>query len=114
MDMFRLREGVEMTTADTFCIEGTADQEPGRSQLAFEMAGYAKKDGATSMITFPISSSSVQGAAMKFTVSTGCFYSGNFNFTESDLVRMVNQNARIAARGLSKGAYVLTWDRSGV
>ena len=114
MDMFRLREGVEMTTADTFCIEGTADQEPGRAQLAYEMSGLAKKDGPTSLIMFPISAAAVQGALMKFTVSTGCFISGNFNSTESDLVRIVNQNGRIALRGISKPGYVYTWDRTGV
>ncbi len=39
LDMFRIREVIEMTNADTFCVEGAADQEPGRSQLQFEIAG---------------------------------------------------------------------------
>lgn len=108
LDMMRFREIIEMTAADTFCIEGTADQEPGRSQLQFEIGGLGKYDGVSSGPLIP----APQNVAIKATIHTGCFLTLTANFTEASLDRLVNQNARIGARGLSKGAYVVTWDKS--
>lgn len=106
LDMFRIREVNEMTNADTFCIEGRADQEPGRSQLVFEIAGLGKKNGPSSgpMIPAP------QNVVVKATFSTGCLITFSANFTEAEATRVVNSNMRISARGLSKGTYVVTWD----
>lgn len=109
LDMFRIREVIEMTAADTFCTEGSTDQEPGRSQLQFEIAGIGKKNGPASgpMIPAP------QGATVKATYSTGCFIlMPKTNFTEASADRLVNQNMRISARGLSKGPYSVTWDKT--
>lgn len=108
LDMFRVREVTEMTTADTFCIEGQSDQEAGRSQLQFELAGLGKKDGPASGPLIP----APQNTAVKATYSTGCFISFNANFTEATADRMVNQNMRISGRGLSKGPYTVTWDKT--
>lgn len=108
LDMFRVREVIEMTESSTFCIEGVADQEPGRSQLQFEIAGLGKKDGPASGPLIP----APQGAVLKFTFSTGCFISMTSNFVEANADRLVNQNMRIGARGLSKGAYAVTWDKT--
>lgn len=109
LDLMRFREVTEMTTSDTFCIEGTADQEPGRAQIVFEIAGLAKYDGPSSGRLLP----APQGVAILATLHTGCTLAFSANFTEAELVRLVNQNARVNARGLSKGAYVVVWDQSG-
>lgn len=108
LDMFRVREVTEMVAADTFCVEGVADQEPGRSQLIFEISGIGKKLGAASGPLIP----APQGVALKLTFSTGCFMTFSANFAEASCDRMVNQNCRISARGMSKGAYVVTWNRT--
>ena len=73
LDMFRVREVIEMTNADTFCIEGSTDQEPGRSQLQFEISGVGKKGGPASGPWIP----APQNVALKFTFSTGCFITCN-------------------------------------
>lgn len=104
-DSIDIREITEMTTADTFCIEGTADQEPGRSQLQFSITGLLKKGGALSGPLIP----APQNVAVIATFSTGCFFSFNANFTEATASRLVNQNARLSARGLSKASYTVTW-----
>jgi hypothetical protein len=107
LDMFRLREVIEMTVADTFCSEGSASQDAGRSQLQFEIAGLLMKDGPLAQPLIP----APQNAAIIATFSTGCFVSmSSSNFTESALDRVVNQNGRMGARGLSKGIYTVTWD----
>lgn len=108
LDMFRVREVIEMTNADVFCIEGAVDQEPGRSQLQFEITGIGKKDGPSSGPLIP----APQNVTCKFTYSTGCFIECLSNFTEATADRMVNQNMRISARGISKGAYTVTWDKT--
>jgi hypothetical protein len=107
LDMFRIREVIEMTEASTFCIEGVADQEPGRSQLQFEIAGLGKKDGPASGPLIP----APQNVPIKATYSTGCFIAFTANFTEANADRLVNQNMRIGGRGLSKGSYTVTWDK---
>lgn len=105
LDMIRAREVIEMTTSDTFSIEGVADQEPGRSQIVGEISGIGKKGGPASGPLIP----APQNAAIVATFSTGCTLSMNANFTESNCDRLVNQNCRIGARFLSKGAYFMTW-----
>lgn len=109
LDMMRAREVVEMTNSDTFCIEGVADQEPGRSQIQFEIAGIGKKGGPASgpMIPCP------QDVPVLMTFSTGCYLTMSVNFTEAEAIRVVNQNMRITGRGLSKAVYVLTWVVAG-
>jgi hypothetical protein len=108
LDMFRIREVTEMTNADTFSIEGTADQEPGRSQLVGELTGIGKKDLAISGPLIP----APQNVAVVATYSTGCFITMNVNFTEASADRMVNQNMRIGGRFISKAAYIVTWDKT--
>jgi hypothetical protein len=105
LDMIRIREVIEMTNADTFALEGTADQEPGRSQLVFEIGGIAKKGLVTGgpMIPAP------QNVAIVVTFTSGNTITFTANFTEATADRLVNQNMRLAARGLSKGAYVVVW-----
>lgn len=104
-DSIDIREITEMTTADTFCIEGTADQEAGRSQLQFSITGLLKKGGLLSGPLIP----APQDVAIIATYSTGCLFTFNANFTESTASRLVNQNARLSARGLSKATYTVTW-----
>lgn len=108
LDMFRVREITEMTVTDTFCVEGTADQEPGRSQLVGEISGILKKGGALSGPLIP----APQGVTILMTYSAGCTISCKANFTEASADRLVNQTARFSGRFLSKGAYVVTWARS--
>jgi hypothetical protein len=108
LDMFRVREIIEMTSSDTFCQEGNADQEPGRSQLQIEIAGLGKKNGPTSGPLIP----APQDVAIVMQFSTGCTISCRVNFTEATADRLVNQTMRIGGRALSKGAYVVTWDRT--
>lgn len=105
LDMFRFREVVEMTSADTFCVEGSADQDPGRSQLVFELSGIGKKGIAAAGPLIPCP----QNVAIVATFSTGCFLTFSANFSEANADRLVNANMRIGARGLSKGTYALTW-----
>lgn len=107
-DSIDIREITEMTTADTFCIEGTADQEAGRSQLQFSVTGLLKKGGLLSGPLIP----APQDVSCVATFSTGCFFTFSANFTESTATRLVNQNARLSARGLSKGVYTVTWQLS--
>lgn len=109
LDMFRVREVIEMTQADTFCTEGTADQEPGRSQLVIELSGIGKKTVANSGPLIP----APQNVSFVATYSTGCTISGSLNFTEANADRLVNNNMRIGGRALSKGAYVVTWAGGG-
>lgn len=109
LDMMRIREVIEMTTADTFCIEGTADQEPGRSQIVGEISGLGKKNGPASGPLIP----APQNVPVVMTFSTGCFISfQGVNFTEAYCDRLVNAACRIGGRFLSKGPYVITWDRT--
>jgi hypothetical protein len=108
LDMFRIREVIEMTSADTFCTEGSTDQEPGRSQLQFEIAGVGKKNGPASGPLIP----APQNVPIKATYSAACFIAFNANFTEANADRLVNQNMRIGGRGLSKGSYTVTWDKT--
>lgn len=108
LDQMRVREITEMTNADTFCIEGVADQEPGRSQIVFEISGIGKKGGPASGPWIP----APQNVAIKMTFSTGCFLTFSANFAEASVDRVANQNCRIGGRGMSKGAYVLTWSKS--
>lgn len=110
LDMARVREVVEMTTADTFSIEGIADQEPGRSQIVGEISGIGKKGGPASGPLIPCP----QAVPMVITFSTGCILSfpNGVNFTEAYCDRLVNQNCRIGGRFLSKGMYMLTWKLS--
>lgn len=105
LDMIRIREVIEMTTTDTFSVEGVADQEPGRSQIVGEISGIGKKGGPASGPLIP----APQGAAIVATFSTGCTLSCLTNFSESYCDRLVNQTCRIGSRFLSKGAYVVTW-----
>lgn len=109
LDMFRVREVIEMTTSDTFCTEGSADQEPGRSQLVGELAGIGKKGVANSGPLIP----APQNVAVVATYSTGCTISTYVNFVEASADRLVNQTMRIGGRWLSKGAYVVTWAGGG-
>ncbi len=107
LDTVRLREQVEMTRADTFCIEGSSDQEPGVSTLFCEISGVGKKGGPASGPLIP----APQNVIIKATFSTGCFLTMTVNFSEATADRLVNQNMRIGGRCQNKGAYVLTWDR---
>jgi hypothetical protein len=106
LDMFRIREVTEMTNADTFSIEGTADQEPGRSQLVGELTGIGKKEITISGPLIP----APQNVAVVATYSVGCTITLQANFTEASADRMVNQNMRIGGRFISKAAYTVTWD----
>lgn len=108
LDMFSVREAIEMTNADTFCTEGASDQEPGRSQLVGSLSGVGKKDGPSSGPLMP----APQNVDVKLTYSTGCFITCKANFFDSTATRMVNQNMRISSGFLSKGAYAVTWDKS--
>ena len=105
LDMFRVREIIEMTVADVFAIEGVSDQEPGRSHIEFEIAGLGKKGASWDGPLIP----APQGVNVKMTFSSGCFLVINANFTEMTGDRLVNTNMRISGRGLSKGVYTLTW-----
>jgi hypothetical protein len=105
LDMMRIREIVEMTSADTFCIEGSADQDPGRSQVVGEISGIGKKGGPASGPLIP----SPQNVPIVMTFSTSCTLTMNANFTEADCTRLVNANCRIGGRFLSKPGYVLSW-----
>lgn len=109
LDLMRFREVTEMTVTDTFCTEGSADQEAGRSQLIFEIAGVAKYDGPSSGRLLP----APQNVAIVATIRTGCTLTYSANFTEAEIVRLVNQTGRISGRGLSKGTYAVVWDQSG-
>jgi len=106
LDTIRLRELTGMDPSATFSTEGTNDQEPMSSQIVFEMGGLNTRGGAASGPLIP----APQNAAIKATYSAGCFFTFNANFTEAWADRLVNQQSRIGARGLSKGAYVKTWD----
>jgi hypothetical protein len=106
LDMFRVREVIEMTNADVFCIEGTADQEPGRSQIVGEASGIGKKGGIAAGPLIP----APQNADLVLQFSTACTLTFTSNFTEASADRTVNQNMRIGFRFLSKKAYVLAWD----
>lgn len=108
LDSMEIREITELTTADTFCNEGTADQEPGRSQLMFQISGLGKKGGPASGPLIP----APQGVAVVMTFSTSCTASFSANFSEATFTRLVNTNARMSGRGLSKGTYAITWDRT--
>ena len=103
---FEVTSNVEMTNADTFCIEGTADQEPGREQLRFRIAGLLKKGAAASGPLIP----APQNVALVFTFSTGCTIGFNANFDTASARRIVNQNALLTATGLSKGTFAVAWD----
>jgi len=106
LDMFRVREVVEMVTSDTFCTEGEADQEPGRSQLQGEISGIGKKGITASGPLIP----APQNVAVVMTFSTSCTLTCTANFSEAYADRLVNQNMRIGGRFLSKGTYTLAWD----
>jgi hypothetical protein len=108
LDAFDVTELTEMTRADTFCNEGSADQEPGRSQLVGSASGLGKFDGPSSGPLIP----APQGVALLLTYHTGCTIALDANFTEASAIRIAGQNMRISARFLSKGAYVVTWDRT--
>jgi hypothetical protein len=110
LDMFRVREVIEMTNADTFCIEGVSDQEPGRSQIVGELSGLGKKGGPSSGPFIP----APQGVIAILTFSTQCTLSfpSGINFVEATCDRLVNANCRISGRFLSKGTYVLSWKLS--
>ena len=109
LDAIELREMVELTNSDTFAIEGVADQDPGRTQLAFTISGLGKKGSTPSG---PIDAISVQNVAIVATMSTGCTYSFFANFSESAFTRVANSNSRISARGLSKGTYTKVWQKT--
>lgn len=105
LDMFRIREVIEMSVTDTFCNEGTADQEPGRSQIQCEISGIGAKGITASGPLIP----APQNVAIVATFSAGCHIDFTANFTEANADRLVNQTMRIGARGLSKGTYTKTW-----
>lgn len=105
LDMFRIREMTELFTQDVFSIEGTADQEAGRSQINTEISGLGKKHGPASGPLIP----APQDASLVLTFSTGCLLTQAVNFSEFSADRLVNQNMRIAGRCLSKAVYTLTW-----
>lgn len=107
LDMFRCTSNVEMLTADTFCNEGSTDQEPGRDTLSIEISGVGKKGGPASGPLLP----PPQDVPIIATYSAGCTITTQMNFTQADAVRMVNQNMRISGRGVNKGPYVVVWDR---
>lgn len=108
LDTMRIREVTEMTRSDVFANEGTADQEPGRSQIVGEISGLGKKSGPASGPIIP----APQGVAIVMTFSTGCFLTLTANFTEASADRLVNQSMRIGGRFLSKATYTLTWVKS--
>lgn len=108
LDVMRIREIIPMDTANTFCTEGSSDQEPGTSTLLFEIGGLGKYDGAASGPFIP----APQNVTLLFTFHTGCTLSMASNFSEASLDRVAGVNCRIGARGMNKGAYVMTWDKT--
>lgn len=106
LDAMRVREVTEMTNTDTFCVEGTADQEPGRSQILADISGIGKKGGPSAGPLIP----APQGVTVVITFSTGCTLTFRANFSEATADRLVNQNMRIGGRCMSKGPYTLVWD----
>jgi hypothetical protein len=105
LDSMEIREMTELVTSDTFAIEGTAQQEPGRSQLAFQIGGLGKKGGPASGPLIP----APQAVAVVMTFSSSCTASFTANFSEATFTRLVNTNARISGRGVSNGTYALSW-----
>lgn len=108
LDVMRLREVTPMDPANTFCTEGTGDQEPGISTLLFEIGGLGKYDGPASGPFIP----APQNVPLVFTIHTGCTFTLNANFTEASLDRVAGVNCRIGGRGMNKGAYVVVWDKA--
>jgi hypothetical protein len=106
LDAMEFEEITEMTNSDVFSIEGVADQDPGRSQIAFSIGGLGKKGGPQAG---PIQGSAAQNVAIVMTISTGCTLSFSANVTRGTFTRLVNSNARMSARGLSKGTYAFSW-----
>lgn len=105
LDSMEIRELVELTGAETFCNEGTATQEAGRSQLAFQISGLGMKGGPASGPLIP----APQNVAVVMTFSTSCTASFSANFSETTFTRLVNTNARMSGRGVSRGTYVISW-----
>lgn len=102
---FEVEAVAEMIVADTFCIEGTADQEPGREQLRFRLGGFLTKGDPASGPLIPLP----QNVALVFKYSTSCTIGFNANFTRAIARRVVNQNAILAAEGLSKATFTVAW-----
>jgi hypothetical protein len=98
----------EMLVADVFCNEGTADQEPGREQLRFRLAGLLGKDTPASGPLIPLP----QNVAIVATYSVGCTIGFNANFTRGVARRTVNANSALIAEGLSKKTFSVTWDKT--
>lgn len=110
LDMFRIREITEMFNTDVFANEGTADQEPGRSQLIGEISGIGAQGSVETGPLIP----APQSVNIKATYSgapTGSFITLQSNFPEANADRLVNQVMRIGARFLSKKTYTVTWVR---
>lgn len=110
LDVMRIREITPMDVTTTFCTEGAADQDPGTPQLIFEIAGVGKYDGPASGPLIP----TPQNVVLKMTFHTGCFIDLTANFSEASFDKVAGQNARMGARGVSKGTYTVTWDKVGV
>lgn len=109
-DVMRIREVIPMDNATVFCTEGTSDNEPGTSTLLFEIGGLGKYGGVNSGPLIPAPQNSPVKLIFKGAPDL-CQMAMNANFTEASLDKVAGQNARIGARGLNKGAYVLTWDK---
>jgi len=115
LDMFRIREITEMFNVDVFANEGTADQEPGRSQLIGEISGVGAQGSIVTGPLIPAPQSVAVKAVYSGTGATGtvvptCYISCNANFPEANGDRLVNQVMRIGARFLSKKIYTCTWN----
>jgi hypothetical protein len=111
LDMFRIREITEMFNVDVFANEGTADQEPGRSQLVGEISGVGAQGAVEAGPLIPAPQSVTFKAIYSGAPTGTCFISGNANFPESNADRLVNQVMRIGSRFLSKKVYTTTWNR---
>jgi hypothetical protein len=105
LDMFRIREIIELVPQDVFSIEGVADQEAGRSQIVGECTGLGKKGAVQAGPLIP----APQDVAQVLTFSTGCFLTLSTNWSEFSADRLVNTNMRIGGRFVSKATYALTW-----
>jgi hypothetical protein len=103
---FEIESIAEMLTSDTFCTEGTADQEPGREQLRGRINGYLTKGVPASGPLIPLP----QNVAIVATYSTDCTIGCNANFTRAVARRTVNANSLLIAEFLSKKTFSVAWD----
>lgn len=106
--MFEVEDNVEMIDASVFCIEGTADQEPGREQLTMRIVGVMKYGILSSgpMIPAP------QNVAIVAQFAPLCTISANYNFRRATATRTVNENGILTGEAISKGPFVVLWNRS--